>query len=293
MTTVAVIAHRDKQLGAGLGALREQLDAEGIDAPLWFEVGKSRKAPKRVREALEQGADRVLVWGGDGMVQRCVDVLAGTGATIGILPAGTANLFATNLGIPHDLDQALRAALHGTVRRLDAGVINGERFTVMAGTGFDAEMIKEADRGLKDRLGRAAYIWTGAKAAAVSPQRVRVSVDGRAWFDGKASCVLFGNVSQVGAGVHAFKDARPDDGLLDIGVVTAMSRWQWARVLALMVAGRPTRSRFVRVTRGREADVRLKRKAPYELDGGDRKATKRLRVRIDARAILVSTPAAP
>src|SRR6476659_9056130 len=106
MTTVAVIAHREKQLGAGLRALREQLAAEGIDAPLWFEVSKSRKAPKRVREALVQGADRVLVWGGDGMVQRCVDVLAGSGATIGILPAGTANLFATNLGIPHDLDEA-------------------------------------------------------------------------------------------------------------------------------------------------------------------------------------------
>jgi diacylglycerol kinase (ATP) len=291
MTTIAVIAHRDKHLGGGLVALRERLAAEGIDNPLWFEVSKSRRAPKRVRQALEQGADRVLVWGGDGMVQRCVDVLAGTGAPIGILPAGTANLFATNLGIPRSFDEAVEIALHGALRVIDVGVINGERFAVMAGTGFDAEMIKEADRGLKDRLGRAAYLWTGAKAAAVSPQKMKVRVDGHKWFDGKASCVLFGNVGQVGAGVHAFEDAKPDDGFLEIGVVVAKTRWQWSRVIALMLAGRPTHSKFVKVTRGQTVDVRLSHKAPYELDGGDRPASKRMRVRIEPQAITVCVPA--
>lgn len=293
MTSVAVIAHRRKQLGGGLTELRERLAADGVDTPLWFEVNKSRKAPKRAREALEQGADRVLVWGGDGMVQRCIDVLAGSGATVGILPAGTANLFATNLGIPQDLDVALDIALHGTPRKFDVGVINGERFAVMAGTGFDAEMIKEADRGLKDRLGQAAYVWTGAKAAAIDPQRLRIKIDDHTWFNGKATCVLFGNVSEIGGGVHAFENARPDDGFLHVGVVTARTRWQWARVLALMLAGRANRSKFVMSTQARTADVRLTHKAAYELDGGDRKAVKRLRVRIDPRAISVSVPTKP
>jgi diacylglycerol kinase (ATP) len=293
MTSVAVIAHERKQLGGGLPELRDRLAAEGVDTRLWFEVNKSRKAPKRVREALEQGADRVLVWGGDGMVQRCVDVLAGTEATIGILPAGTANLFATNLGIPQDLEVALDIALHGTPRRLDVGVINGERFAVMAGTGFDAEMIKEAGRGLKDRLGQAAYVWTGAKAAAIDPQRVRIKVDGRTWFKGRASCVLFGNVSEIGGGVHAFEDARPDDGFIDVGVVTARTRVQWLRVLALMLARRAERSKFVTTTRARKVDVRMDHKATYELDGGDRRPAKRLRVRIEPRAIIVSVPTTP
>ena len=118
MTSVAVVAHSRKHLGGGLDSLRALLVAEGIDAPLWFEVNKSRKAPKRVREALEKGADRVLVWGGDGMVQRCIDVLAGSGATIGILPAGTANLFATNLGIPQR--SRSRAATSRCTARRDA-----------------------------------------------------------------------------------------------------------------------------------------------------------------------------
>ena len=96
----------------------------------------------------------MFAWGGDGMVQRCVDVLAGTEASLAIIPAGTANLFATNLGIPKDIQQAVALGLRGERRRLDVGRFNGERFAVMAGAGFDAAMIRDAG-SLKDRLGRA------------------------------------------------------------------------------------------------------------------------------------------
>ena len=78
MTQVAVVAHSGKSLGGGLDELRSLLAQAGVAEPLWFEVPKSKKAPKRVREAVEAGADLVFVWGGDGMVQRCVDALAGT-----------------------------------------------------------------------------------------------------------------------------------------------------------------------------------------------------------------------
>src|SRR5947207_3814531 len=105
MTSVAVVAHREKKLGGGLSELRQTLAASGVNDPLWFEVPKSSKAPKLVRRAVKLGADMVFVWGGDGMVQRCIDALAGTGVAIAILPAGTANLLATELGIPKDLAQ--------------------------------------------------------------------------------------------------------------------------------------------------------------------------------------------
>ncbi|TWH69886.1 diacylglycerol/lipid kinase family protein [Micromonospora olivasterospora] len=100
---VAVVAHRKKTLGGGLDELRATLVDAGVDDLLWYEVPKSRKAPKKVRKALERGAGLVFVWGGDGMVQRCADALAGSGVPMAILPAGTANLFATNLGVPADL----------------------------------------------------------------------------------------------------------------------------------------------------------------------------------------------
>ena len=108
MSTVAVIAHSGKSLDGGLPALRKALEKSGVHDPLWHEVAKSRQAPKQVKSALEQGADLIFVWGGDGMVQRCVDVVAGTDATMAIVPAGTANLFASNLGIPKHIDRRSR-----------------------------------------------------------------------------------------------------------------------------------------------------------------------------------------
>ena len=98
--TVAVIAHSGKTLEGGLPELREKLDLAGVTDPLWSEVPKSKMAPKRVRTAIESGADLVFVWGGDGMVQRCIDAMVGSDAVLAIIPAGTANLFAANLKIP-------------------------------------------------------------------------------------------------------------------------------------------------------------------------------------------------
>ena len=163
MSTVAVIAHTGKTMGGGLTELRSTLALEGVTDPLWYEIPKSRKAPKRAKRALEEGADLVLVWGGDGTVQRCVDALAGSGVPIAIIPAGTANLFASNLGIPKEIAKAVRIGLHGERRPIDVGRINGERFAVMAGAGLDASMIRDADAGLKDQVGRLAYVVTGAR----------------------------------------------------------------------------------------------------------------------------------
>ena len=150
MTTIAVVAHSGKTLQGGLTQLREELTAAGVLDPLWFEVPKSKMAPKRVREAIVAGAELIYVWGGDGMVQRCIDVVAGSDTRLAIVPAGTANLLATNLEIPKDIRAAVQLGLHGRRRKLDTGRINGEHFAVMAGAGFDALMIHDADGSLKE-----------------------------------------------------------------------------------------------------------------------------------------------
>lgn len=288
--TVAVIVHAGKTLDGGLPELRHALARHGVTEPLWYEVPKSKKAPKQVRRAISDGAELVFVWGGDGMVQRCIDALAGTDVTIAVVPAGTANLLATNLGIPKDLDAAVALGFHGARRKLDAGVVNGEHFAVMAGTGFDALMIRDADGGLKNRVGRLAYVFTGAKNLRVPRVRTRIKVDGRRWFDDKAACVLVGNVGKILGGVTAFEDARPDDGVLELGVVTANGVLQWTRALARTAAGRADKSPFVRIVRGREFDVKLRHAMPYELDGGDRPPTTRLRIAVHPNAVTVCVP---
>ena len=288
---VAVIAHAGKTLGGGLAELRRVLEAEGIDDPLWCEVPKSRKAPAQVRRALDEGAELVFAWGGDGMVQRCIDVLAGSKTSLAIIPAGTANLFATNLGIPKDIEQAVAVGLRGERRKLDVGRFNGERFAVMAGAGFDAAMIRGADGGLKDRFGRLAYVWTGSESLRSKPFRAKIKVDGVGWYSGKASCILLGNVGELFGGVDAFEDARPDDGKLELGVVTADGLLEWGRMLARTAVGSASKSPFAQTTKARSVKVKLNRKVLYELDGGDRTKVKEFKVKVESGAISVCVPA--
>lgn len=287
---VAVIAHRKKSLGGGLDELRKLIADEGCDEPLWYEVSKSRKAAKKARQARKAGADLIFVWGGDGMVQRCADALAGSDTAVAIVPAGTANLLAANLDIPQDLPEAVRIGFHGTRRTLDLGEINGEHFAVMAGAGFDGMLIREADRNLKDRIGRLAYVWTGLRHVKDDAIPMKIRLDGTTWFNGRASCVLLGNVGTITGGIRAFNDARPDDGWLDIGVATAEGALAWARTLGRMAVGRSDRSPFVRITRAKAADIQFGAPMVYELDGGARDTAKRLKARVKPGALTFCVP---
>jgi diacylglycerol kinase (ATP) len=291
MTTVAVVAHARKSFGGGLPELRTVLAREGVTEPLWYEVPKSRKAPKLVKRALEEGADLVFAWGGDGMVQRCSDAMAGSQAALAILPAGTANLLATNLHIPAGITEAVRIGLHGERRALDTGTVNGEHFAVMAGAGFDASMIKAADRSMKDRFGRAAYVYTGAKNLTSRPVQAAIEVDGTQFYRGKVSCVLIGNVGRLFGGVEVFPEARPDDGLLEVGVVTAKNPVEWARTLGRVALGEPKNSPFVQATCGKKIRLRFSRPFRYELDGGARSTVKKMKVGVHPAAIKVCVPA--
>ena len=293
MKKVAVIAHAGKTIGGGLEELRITLSRAGITDPIWSEVPKSRFAPERVQRALDEGAELVFVWGGDGMVQRSIDKLAGSGITLAIIPAGTANLFASSLDIPSDIEEAVQIGLNGRDRTLDVGKINGERFAVMAGAGLDAHMIEDADAGVKDRFGRLAYIWTASKSLRKEPFKARIEVNGELWYKGKASCILLGNVGSLFGGVEAFENARPDDGLLEVGVTNAEGLGQWARTLARTAIGTTGKSPFVQVTKAKKIRVELDRKVAYELDGGARKPTKVLKVKIEPGAITVRVPERP
>ena len=220
MTQIAVIAHAGKTFGGGLPELRRELARQGVDDPLWIEVPKSRYVPKQVKRALPAGAELLFAWGGDGTVQRCIDTLAGADTPLAILPAGTANLFATEPRDPQDIEQAVAIGLRGDRHKLDVGRFEGEHFAVMAGVGFDASMIQ-----------------TGRRIAQGPPRPRRVCLDGlteptgqtvqgedqggrRTVVDDAASCILVGNVGRLFGGVEVFEDASPDDGKLEIASST-------------------------------------------------------------------------
>ena len=288
---VAVIANAAKTFGGGLPELRRVLDAEGVTDPIWHEVSKSKQAPREVRRVLKAGAELILVWGGDGMVRRCLNAVADADVAIGIIPAGTSNLFATNLRIEQDIEEAVRIALRGERRVIDVGRFNGERFATMAGAGFDAAMIRDADT-LKDRLGRAAYVLSGARNIGADSFQAKIRVDGTPWYEGPASCILFGNVGNLFGGIEVFADASLDDGLLDLAVVTADGPVQLTRTIARTAIGDPQKSPFVRTTKARKVKVQMDRKVRYELDGGDRSSVSSFKVRVEPGAVTVCVPRA-
>jgi YegS/Rv2252/BmrU family lipid kinase len=291
MSAVAVVAHSRKSLDGGLGELRKALAERGVENPLWLEVDKSRQAPAQVERALSEGAELIFVWGGDGMVQRSVDAIAGSKASLAIVPAGTANLFASNLGIPRSISGAVEIGLNGRRGVVDVGRMNGERFAVMAGLGLDARVIRDATPELKSKFGRMAYVWAATKNMSMDTFTARIDVDGEEWYRGVASCILFGNVGRAFAGIELFDDAHTDDGLLEVGVASADGIAQWGRTFARSAFGNIGKSPFVHMTKARRVDVKLDRKVLYELDGGDRAKRKKFRVEAEPTAISVCLPA--
>lgn len=288
---VAIIAHSGKSFGGGLEELRAVLRRRGIEQPFWCEVPKSRKAPKQVKRAIDWGATLIFVWGGDGMAQRSIHAAAGSDAAIALLPAGTANLLASNLAIPQDIEAAVEIGLNGERRRLDIGRVNGEAFAVMAGAGFDARMIADADGGLKDRIGRLAYIWTGVKNMRATPFDATIKIDGARWFKGKATCILVGNVGKLFGGVELFEGSRADDGMLEVGVMTSEGAMQFVRTMAHVAIGSTDKAPYAKTTKGRSVRIKMGEKVPYEIDGGDRKKVTTLRVDVEPGAVEVCVPA--
>lgn len=290
---IGVLIHQGKTLGAGTPELRAILAEHGHADPPWAEVLKSKHAPGPLTELVEAGCDRILVWGGDGTVRRAIQTIVDgkLDAAVGILPAGTANLLAHNLGIPIDLRGATEVALTAEAHPLDLGRLDDTCFAVMGGAGFDAAMIRYADQqGLKERLGPTGYVWSAIRATGDDPVETTIDIDGHRWFEGPASCVLVANVGRILGGLDAFPAASPTDGRLDVGVIRARSKPEWLRLLARSAAGRAERSPLVEVATFTKLKVRFDRKLPWEVDGGDRGKTDRFKVRCLPAAVRICRP---
>lgn len=275
MTQIGVIVNQGKELGGGLEELRAVLADLGHADPPWAEVAKSKQAPEAIADLVDRdGVDRLVAWGGDGTVRRTIHTLIESGrddVEVGILPAGTSNALARELGIPTDLRQATRIAVECDASPLDLGRVRGEHFAVRAGIGISAVVMREADEGeTKDRFGRLAYVKAALRNLRFSPAEVEIEVDGEPWYRGEASGVVVANVGTLLGTLDAFPDASPADGHLDVGVIRAETRLEWARLAALGLTGRIERSPLADTTTADTVSIDLDRALPWHVDGGDR-----------------------
>jgi YegS/Rv2252/BmrU family lipid kinase len=268
MSRAAVVVNPTKVDDAGQfrATVHQAMREHGWDDPLWLETTPEDPGLGQARSAVAAGADLVLACGGDGTVTACAEGVADSDVPLGILPLGTGNLLARNIGLPADLDGALAVVLTGGEQKLDTGTANGQAFVVMAGLGLDATMLSDTSEPLKKRLGWAAYALSVLRHLNDRPFRVSVAADGERPVRLRASTVIIGNVGWLRGGVPLLPDARPDDGLLDAVVLTAR-RWPAWVVLAARVVLRREHGGQVRRYQFRELRLRLDKPQPWELDG--------------------------
>lgn len=275
---------------------RARLAEAGYNEPLWLETTKDDPGAAMSEKAVRAGVELVLSAGGDGTVRAVVAALAGTGIPLGIVPLGTGNLLARNLGLPLDTDAALDVACAGHTRRIDTVVLHvddGEpqRFSVMAGTGLDAAIMDDTDDRLKSAIGPAAYFVAAGETAGRLPMPLRVSVDGGGRRRRKSMICLVGNVGKLTGGITLIPQARPDDGELDVYVASPHRLSHWVKTLWRLVTHRPQVDDHVDMWSGRQVEIVLERADSYQIDGDVAGRGQRLVAGVDPGSLVVCVPA--
>jgi diacylglycerol kinase family enzyme len=295
--SVAVIVHPGKvgDVSRARGLVERVAAAVGQPTPAWFETSPDDPGPGQTLRAMEQGATTVLAWGGDGTVMGVAATLVNSEVSLGIVPGGTGNLLARNLGIPLDARSAIEVALTGQDRRIDLldvylGRGQHAMSAVMCGMGWDADMMG-APENLKKRVGWGAYAVEGARHIVKPPMRLRLSVDGGPEQHLYGRTVLIANVGMLVAGLNLIPEALGDDGLLDVLVIDPTSPLDWARTTTGILRGQgaeddPSRTHL----RGREVVVSTGHSRGRQIDGERVEDGHGFRVTVLEKALAVRVP---
>jgi diacylglycerol kinase (ATP) len=270
-------------------SVRRVMEDHRWDEPLWLETTPEDPGRGQAKSAVSAGVDLVLACGGDGTVTACAEGITDTGVPLAIIPMGTGNLLARNIGLPMGLDEALAAALGGVQQAIDAGRVNGTLFVVMAGLGLDARMLAGTSEPLKKRFGWFAYAISAVRHLGDRPIRVTVSADGGRRRRMQANALIVGNVGWLRGGLPLLPDARPDDGMLDAVVLTASGLTGWLAVTADLLLRRPARGRIYRI-QFTKLQVTLDQEQPWELDGEIMGPTRQLTVVAQPGGLLLRMP---
>lgn len=273
-------------LDAAQALLAEVCERHGWPEPTWAQTTEDQTGEQQSRDAVAAGADVVASLGGDGTVRAVAAGLVGTDVALGLLPAGTGNLLARNLGLPVDsLDEAAEAMVGGSEHRIDVGLVRSgveqlavadgqepagdeELFLVMTGFGLDGEVMAGTNEKIKGVLGWPAYAIAAAKR--LGGRGFVVQVDhprSEGTVVRHCRTVLVGNCGMLQGGVELMPDARPDDGILDLAVVAPRGLFGWFSVLGAVASrGRVGHRRLDRL-RSTAFRIVADRPVEAEIDG--------------------------
>lgn len=293
-TTVVVNPARVRRATRFRALVDGALAARGLPPARYLPTTVTDPGAGQAEAALDGGAERVLVAGGDGTVRMVLGALRDTGVPVGLLPAGTGNLLARNLRLPLRLRPAVENALDGAPRPLDL-----IRYTdldadaqgyaaVMAGVGADAAVVADASQRLKC-FGRLGYVLAGLRHFRARPVPTRVAVDGGA-LARDASLVAVGNLGELTRGVPLFPHAAGSDGLLDVLVASPRHAGDVLRMVAGVLLRTRSEPRVDRRT-GRDIVIHSARPVPCQADGDALGDVSALRLEVVSGAAQVVQPA--
>ncbi len=255
-------------------AVVEQMASDsGYAKPDWYLTTVEDPGRSMAEQAAISGASLVLVCGGDGTVRTVCGELAGTGVPVGVIPAGTGNLLARNLDLPLYLRSAIDVGLNGQDRAVDLARISGdgipedEHFLVMAGMGFDAAIMEQANEALKARIGAVAYVISGLRNLMFPAVRVEISVDGGEFTKHRARTIVVGNVGHLQGGLPLLPDAAIDDGMLDIVLLFPQRFLSWLRIVVRVLSRNRHSDETVTRMQGRKVVIRAGSDTPCQIDG--------------------------
>ncbi|HLX55782.1 MAG TPA: diacylglycerol kinase family protein [Ktedonobacteraceae bacterium] len=242
------------------------LHAEGWKADLWLTHGPG-DGQTLARKAVEQGAGMVIAAGGDGTINNIIQALAGSETALGVLPTGTVNVWAREMGIPLDIAKARPVLLNGQTRRVDLGCVNGRYFLLMVGIGIDGQIIQAVERKPLKRLGVFGYalaaLWFGPGYSGFPV----VVNNGGILFKTRALQIFIGNTQLYGGAFKFTWQARCDDGLLDICIVRKRNLLGRIIVLSDFILRRDQRRRWVRYDQFTSIKIDTPQPIAFQIDG--------------------------
>ncbi len=242
-------------------------------------------------QAIKKGVTHLIVCGGDGTIMEVVGACVNKNITVGIVPLGTGNLFAQNVRIPLDTTKSMKIALHGKPLKIDIGRANAIYFAILAGIGFDAEMIKGANRQLKNRIGVLAYLYSALRSLLRSSTIYKLQVDENKPIIVRAKTILAANLGKIQGGYYLVPQTSATNGRLSIGIIQAKNWYYWISLLRHTVSGNINKSPHYTFLKGKKIVISvIGRKKAFECDGNIFPPTKQLTIEILPRALTILTP---
>jgi len=229
-------------------------------------TSRAGEAEVLARHAAEEGFEKIVAAGGDGTINEVVNGLAGSNAALGLLPIGTMNVFAMELGLPaHDLQLCWNIIQSENTRLVDLPSANGKYFVQLAGVGLDAQVVKETSLTLKRNFGPLSYLISAAQIAARQPPRLFLESEDSSIKEG--SFVLVGNGRLYGGPFPFFKHAIIDDGLFDVIVFKQLGYLEIIKYLQDVFFSSEIRVPEIEYFQTRRLRVTSDSEVPVELDG--------------------------